>query len=413
MKNNRKKVVGAVFLLIILAAMPVVFQQYHAVNLQRAVEETRGRLRAQGFKTDLADFNFATDAQTRSRMAALTLSEGYVAAATPVRTLELLPAVADGSGMVIWKQDSARNPEGNVPWSELKEALDENGPPLDAACEAALGGPIQFDLEASWGSSMRLPHLASLKQLGQMLGVRTAWELQAGHPDAAWTNWLALTRLATSWKVEPAEVSHQIRFELVYLGFQTAWQALQYGPWPEEKLAALQYEWEAADLLTNLPDTIAYRRATTVALCQQDRQESRLAGGISATEIIKTSFHSPSMAFAEIKRSWNAVSYRHYGTFDDEKNLLLFYQQRELEMRRAIAAPTWQQMEGLPGVTNEQVFISPYRHPSRFQSMLNMQSMNAGYRRMFHGDTGLLGRAAMAEAQRRIMVTALALSGSA
>ena len=56
------------------------------------------------------------------------------------------------------------------------------------------------------------------------------------------------------------------------------------------------------------------------------------------------------------------MSYRHYGTFDDEKNLLLFHQQRELEMRRAIAAPTWQQMEGLPGVTNEPVFRSPYNH---------------------------------------------------
>ena len=45
--------------------------KHGASNVQRSVAETRQKLRQQGFKTDLADFNLRTDAAARTREAAL------------------------------------------------------------------------------------------------------------------------------------------------------------------------------------------------------------------------------------------------------------------------------------------------------------------------------------------------------
>jgi hypothetical protein len=303
----------------------------------------------------------------------------------------------------MWKGDWLQGEHDAISWSELNDELLEVAAETDDASEAARSGPIQFDLEASRGRAMLLPHLATLKRLELTLSCRLVAELHDGHTDAAWTNTLALTRLSTAWQVEPAEVSQMVRFALVDIGFDALWQALHGTEWPEEKLAGLQQEWERANFFTNLPEVAAFKRASDVAICQQERLDP-VAGGPSFSVPAKMIVQSPGLAVAAVKQWWNRARYRTYGTYVDEKNLLLFYQQRELELRHAIAAPTWAQMQALPGVTNAPRFTSPYR--SRFQTMLNLQTM-----RMSATGEGsdLLARAATAETQRRIIVTALAL----
>jgi hypothetical protein len=405
MRDNLRKVCAVILLLMLaLAAISFLFQRQRAGGIRQEVADTRRALREQGFKTDLADFNLrVTDPAIRSREAALTAFASLARGASPVDELDLLPTMPDGSGIILWKQDWLPGREGApADWSDLETALAETAPELDAADEAAVAGPIQFDLDASRGRAMLLPHLAALRHLESTLSSRMVVELHAGHADAAWTNALALTRLCSAWKVEPVGISEMVRFALTQIGFNAMWQALQGAGWPDEKLAALQHEWERADFFANLPDTVAFQRASDVAFCQQVRQEP-LAGGTPFSEIIRESIHSPSVAISAAKASWNAARYRSYGTYDDEKKLLLFHQQREQEMRRAIAAPTWAEMRTLPGVTNPAIFISPYR--SRFQ-MLNLQSLHS---RLGAQGSGLLARAATAESERRIIVTAIAL----
>lgn len=48
-------------------------------ELQQAVQRTRGALREQGFKTDLADFNFCISDAQRARAAALTNADRSLA----------------------------------------------------------------------------------------------------------------------------------------------------------------------------------------------------------------------------------------------------------------------------------------------------------------------------------------------
>jgi hypothetical protein len=93
------------------------------------------------------------------------------------------------------------------------------------------------------------------------------------------------------------------------------------------------------------------------------------------------------------------------GQYEDEKNLLLFYHDREIEFRHAVQAGSWLQMRSVPGVTNGLFFRPKYRYRGIFTMSLSQRQM----RRRFEETPDVLPRAAEAEAERRVLITALAL----
>jgi len=86
------------------------------------------------------------------------------------------------------------------------------------------------------------------------------------------------------------------------------------------------------------------------------------------------------------------------------KGSFALYRDREVELRNAVKTPTWSAMRQLPGVTNEVFFQSKYQ--SRMQAMMNLRRIGMGFQRQ---GSSFLGRAAEAEAERRILITAIAL----
>lgn len=411
MKTSLKKVVWIVLGgIVILAALSAWLQSNRGDYLQQEVAETRQALRQQGFRTDLADFDFSTSDELRAREAAL-LATAPRGPSGPIRNQpNLRETIGNDSVVVAWRQDSLQRQYGSgaergeqLAWQELRDALNENRPALDVACEAMLSGPIRFNLNARDGDAMRLPHLALIRNLTQTLGARAVLALHDGDRGAAWTNLLAATRLVTAWEPEPAEISHLVRFRDTALTFDTIWQSLQTNSWSDAQLAQMQREWESVDFFTNLPATAAFKRASAVAVCQRERQEP-LSSGAPLFDLLKEAFHSPRAAGAAFASQWSQIRYRGYGSYVDEKALLLFYRDREVELGKAIQAPTWEQMSQLPGVTNMIPFQSKYR--SRMQAMLNLRAISSVVQRP---GSAFLGRAAEAEARRRILVTALAL----
>lgn len=404
MDTSLKKVIWISLLcVLVLSSVFVWFQSQRGTDVQRILADTRQKLRQEGYKTELADFKLTTDTAARARESALTAFNAPRQLYRAGGQLELMPAAGSNAVIVIWKQNELTMEGDPVEWTDLHEVLDGNRWVLDDACVAALSGPIAFDLNASKGGGMLLRHLSALRNLVTALSGREMLELHDGNPDAAWTNLLAATRLVTAWAPEPADISHLVRFGLTTFAFNATWQALQTNRWPDARLAGLQHEWEAVDLFTNLPETAAFRRASAVAMCQQQRREP-LSGGSSFSDFVEEVVHSPLVAFADMKSRINEARYRSYGTFDDEKNLLLYFQNRELQLRRALQAPTWMEMSMLPGVTNVLPFKSPY--PSRLQATMNLVGGGTGFQRM---GVGLLARAAEAETRRRILITAIAL----
>src|SRR5262249_11693777 len=200
-------------------------------------------------------------------------------------------------------------------------------------------------------------------------------ELREKHYSAAWTNLVALTRLSTAWEPEPVEISHLVRFSVARTAWKAAWQALEAHNWSEEQLGALQREWEAPDFFKGLPETIAFTRAALVDTCIRERTTPE--PGNPLKDSLNSAIRSPASVVSDAKYRWERAQYRVTGTYEDERDLLLFYRDRELEVRKAITASTWFQMRTLSGVTNAVPFRS--RYFSRIQAMLNSQQVALGF----------------------------------
>ncbi|MGO8838275.1 MAG: hypothetical protein ACLQAH_12730 [Limisphaerales bacterium] len=376
----------------------------------KTVADARQSLRDQGFKTDLADFDFSTSPELRAREAILKNTASNRFSGSSPEHPNLLPPVGNNSAMVIGKLDSLNRQNHSssddsvrLSWGEFRDAVNRNQSLYDPACQAILSGPIRFNLNISRGNNMLLPHLAVMKNLAQTFGERTVLALHDDDQSAAWTNLLAATRLVTAWNTEPMEISHLVRFGDAAIAFNATWQALQSRNWPDDQLARLQAEWESVDYFTNLPETAAFTRASSVAACEFDRRRS-IRDDYTYMEFCMVAIHFPPVIFSELTREWKQRAYSQNGSYEDEKNLIFFYRDREVEIRNAIQAATWAQMRQLPGVSNQIIFQSP--HSSRLQALMRLR--RAGLGRENQGSI-LLRRAAEAEAQRRVLITALAL----
>ena len=84
---------------------------------QKAVKETRRALRQQGFKTDLADFDFTTPPEMRARVAVLTnFLWGYIPP-------KLMTSLGPDSAIVMWRHDWLPGDSGMLPylnWDQLR-----------------------------------------------------------------------------------------------------------------------------------------------------------------------------------------------------------------------------------------------------------------------------------------------------
>jgi hypothetical protein len=414
--NRRRKITVALVVLILTGVLGAFFLLPSDNREQKSLEETRRVLREQGFKVDLGEFNFSTSDEFRVREAALTNAvpfgslrnrDDYVRRLALLRNMpDLMEAAGSNSALVVWKQFKLPGPSGEDLWPALRESFDADQAGLDAACQAALAGPIRFNLNARAGTGMLLPHLAALKRLAQLLGTRVVLDLHNGNKDGAWTNLLACTRLATAWEPESTEISHLVRFACATIVFNTSWQALQESGWTDAQLLRLQREWESVDYFKSLPETAAFSRASMVAACQTERQQP-LGRPVFA---LKDVLRSPKGAWDGFMYYRRQVRYRQHGTYEDEKDLLLHYRDRELELRRAVQAQTWSEMRSLPGITQPVFFNSKYN--SGIVTMMNVRQINLAslmYAQAPGQRGGPVGRAADAESRRRIILTAIAL----
>ena len=380
---------------------------------RKALEKTRRELRQQGFKIDLSEFDFSVSPESRARATALTnavLGNPQYGRPLPVsEPLASLRPVGSNAALVVWREDNLederdyidiRRYSGENLWTMVRQKCDEDRNSLDAACMAALGGPIGFELNAKGGFSMMLGHLLALRSLSQMFAARAFLELRNQHNDAAWTNLLALTRLVTAYNPEPSEVSHVSRCSCAVIAYNATWQLLQAHCWTEGQLATLQREWESADFLKGWPETMALTRASTVDAYERERKDPVPLGLYPFKYLIRT----PRTIWPTLVSYWQRVKYRHYGIYKDEAESMLFYRDSELHLKRAVQAATWIEMRKLPGVTNLECFVS--KNPSATQCFLNSRALSFAWLGAGHRP---LARAAETEARRRIIITALAL----
>lgn len=381
-------------IILVLAGLLGRFSSRSPSAEERALEKTRLDLKAAGFKVSLAEFDFSTSPAERQRAAALLWYATNSYRPMSSRELpDLANELSSNSVEVIWQ-----SPAMGALSLEDTQALFP--PELDTVVADVSAAPIRFDLDARAGVGMLLRHLSGVRSAAQALAVRAMLRLSQKDSDAAWTNLFALTRLVTAYQPEPVEVSQLLRYNLIQTAFQATWQALQFHGWSDAQLLHLQQEWETAELFKGWPETAAFSRAALADACRREREEPRGGSGLSLAMVLRHPLDSWRNFQYENKRR----VYRHHGSYEDEKDWLLFFRDRELELKRAVQAGTWREMQQLPGVTNFTVFKS--RHGSSVQSLWNSRQL--ALRLTGRGQVPL-ACAAAAEAQRRLLITAIAL----
>lgn len=396
MNANLKKVIWVMLGgIVVVTTISVFIQSRRSDEAREAIMETSMALWKQGFKTHFGDFEFKTDDPTAARANALTFLPESLIFGSNNANVDFLPEMSSNT-IVIWKQDWLQGVDGLLDWSELHGVLDTNREALDAACRAALSGTIRFAPQVGGREEMWGDHLGGLRSLLRALSTRAMLELHEGNSDAAWTNLLAATRIVTAWEPEPTRSACFSHAGFAEMAFSETWQALQHEGWPDARLAVLQQEWESVNFFTNLPEIAAFQRVVAASACQQLALQPAFAD-FSISDFTKEVFQYPGEAWSEIQNSIDLMRYRGREQLADEKNFLLYYRDRELELRRAIQSPTWAEMRAQPGVTNVPLFQSPY------QRAVDIANFDGGT------EDDLPARMADAEARRRILITAIAL----
>jgi len=389
--------------LVVLAGIFVVTVVMSSSGARGEVEKTRQELKRQGFKTDLAEFDFRVPANEQGfQMSLERLESGRLIQQEPLGEFPLMQSAGPDSAIVIWKEDSVLTRQANYSWPDFSYALAPNDPAFIEARADAISGPIRFNLDASRGMAMSLPHLAVMKWFMFKCNEAMVVDLHNNDRATAWTNLLASTRLVTAWEPGPSDVCQAVRFALMTMTFESTWEALQANDWSDEQLATLQQDWESVDFFKSLPETMAFKRAATVEACETQRKE--MMESFHPGEVFKEVARSPRESPQILRMLWTQWRYLNGGAYDDKKSLLLFYRDREVEMQNAVKAPSWRAMEPMPGVTNQATVTSKYR--SSVVAMLNMRQIGVA---IGNRGGGLLGRAAQAETYRRLLITAIAL----
>lgn len=385
---------------------------YHCLDwrgrgLRVSVEETRQQMRRQGFRTDLADFNFALSLAASNRAGAITTAADVVRSLRAVHDLLPMQIVGTNAALAVSAVEIIETDRETNLWPLIQREVAPHGKKLDQACTVLLAGPVQF--EPDLRGDIRLPYAAEYKRLAQILSVRAVLAMHQHDSNAVFTNLWALSRMVTAWNPEPVDICHLVRFAGVDIAQQAIWESMQTDCWNETQLARLQREWESPPFFDGLPATAELSCANMIRYCQSARTNSfaQQIGGWGP--LFRNCMSSPRTGFREL---WAAVQgyrqhayYRDQGSYEDEKALLLYFRDRRQERQRATACSTWNEMKQLPGITNR-AFIFHGATNSRITAIMNLKQLALGSQA---NGRSVMARASEAETKRRLIVTAIAL----
>ncbi len=392
----------------LLVALPAAFiglllmvPHYRA---RHAVDRYRRSLEAQGEKLRVGDW--VPPIPPLASNAAPELIE--VARQMSAINSQLLPApmrcTGPGRARVVWKQPVLSTREATNLWPELEAAVELARPRL-AAVRAALEKPaLQFDVNYEQLQGLQLQHLSDLRSAGWTLEGSALCQLHQGNVEEAWANLRAFAVLVKLYHEEPLLISQLIRCGMIGMGTSTTWEALQYPSWSEAQLADLQNLWAGIDLIEELPRCFAMERAMIApqfARLRESRAEyqSLFLGGTNLPSL--ADFAEDSRAALRQLRGQTAGywAWKWYGSYREELLTLQAWQIGLEAVRRIqttkVFRPAQQFVEtALPSSTPASEDLPAFGLS---------QGAGRSIRRF-------LSHAGAAECQRRLLVTALALT---
>ena len=148
MSKNVKKVIWIVLGAVVFStALSVLLQSHRTDDAKQAFEETRRQLRAQGFKTDLSDYDHSIDAAARARTAPFLFLKEPLSFGPHADYLDLEAGMSNDNASVIWEGEMVKTYAETISWQEVQNVLEADHDAFDAACEAAMPDDLRIGCE--------------------------------------------------------------------------------------------------------------------------------------------------------------------------------------------------------------------------------------------------------------------------
>jgi hypothetical protein len=391
-------------ILTVIAAIGVLAWVFTPNNSARLkAQRTRASLRQHGFKTELSDFDFSLDPERRAR-ADIILTGGQAFRDIILnRGMELFHPVGTNAAIALAKEEALATDYSTNAWPIFRVNLDPHQAVLDEACAALISGAVRFEPPKGPNGDLMTGYVVDVRSLSAAMAARSLLELHENRLDPAWTNLLALTRLATEWNTEPLEIAFFIKYNCLTIATRATWQALQAHSLTTTQLATLAREWDRANLFKGLPETAEFSCAAVLIACKAERERPPSTSP-SLRQAAADLFMSPGRAWSEATWEWRESRYRNFGSYEDENAGMAFYRAREHDFREASNATCWAQLRLIPGITNPAAYQASFS--SRIQGFAGQRGNGAGF---FQRQRNLVTRAVEAETRRRLVRTAIAL----
>lgn len=240
-------IIGVIF----VAVAALTFRSQRSRNAA-ALAAYKAELRAKGEQLSAEELGYPRPPESSSNLDQLIAGVNRIASArVEPGTLELMHFVNAGQAEVAWAQPQVRTFGGPnaATWEIFSAQFESSADALQDIRDAAQVPPRYFFNDPTNFSNRATGPFVQLRTAAEWLMGDAIAVLHAGQVDRAQADLHALTQLAQFHRDDLTLVSQMIRTAIAGVGLATTWEALQARGWSEEKLAALQQDWEAVDLV--------------------------------------------------------------------------------------------------------------------------------------------------------------------
>jgi len=153
-------------------------------------------------------------------------------------------------------------PAPRTPAEDVLKALSRFDAELSEIHTAATRPQVRFNTQITEdGISTLLPHMAAIKSLGSVVGLRSVALLAVGRTDDAFADAKLAFRLSETVRGEAILISHLVRLAMHSIALRTVWEGLADHRWSDAQLAHWQADLAKRNFAAELRHAMAGERA--------------------------------------------------------------------------------------------------------------------------------------------------------
>ncbi|MCP5519174.1 MAG: hypothetical protein H7A45_18170 [Verrucomicrobiales bacterium] len=160
-------------------------------------------------------------------------------------------------------------------WTDFERATDGDRARLPGIRARLTNETIRVRLDFGQGFDLMLPHLARFKGAAQAFAYEAMYDLHQGDRAGALANLRGATALVDLLEGEDLLISQLVRIAVAGIAPSAVWEALQDDGWSDAQLAGLQADWARLRFLAATGEALRMERAVAGTYFPGGRHSSR------------------------------------------------------------------------------------------------------------------------------------------